>query len=115
VAERRRLQELHGGLAKLVEGDDVRRYHRMNEQFHRTIYAGSHNDYLAELTSLTRTRLSPFSHLQFRALGRLNHSHAEHDKVVAAILRRDRPAAVAAMRRHISTVEITYERYIETA
>ncbi|HUN51045.1 MAG TPA: GntR family transcriptional regulator [Candidatus Sulfotelmatobacter sp.] len=113
AAERQRLVELHGGLAALAAGGDSRRYHRMNEQFHRAIYAGSHNDYLAELTALTRTRLSPFSHLQFRALGRLGHSHEEHDRVVAAILSRDQPAAAAAMRRHISTVEITYERLVE--
>jgi DNA-binding GntR family transcriptional regulator len=112
--ERQHLQELHAALGELVQSGDAKLYHHMNEQFHYLIYGGSHNDYLAELTLATRTRLSPFSHMQFRALGRLNLSHAEHDRVVTAILRGDQAAAAAAMRTHITTVEITYERYVES-
>lgn len=113
--ERQRLQELHMALGELVSGSDPKHYHPMNERFHGLIYTGSHNDYLAELTLATRTRLSPFSHMQFRALGRLSLSHAEHDRVVTAILSGDRAAAATEMRRHIATVEITYERYVESA
>lgn len=113
--ERARLQAFHGSLAELVEHGDPRRYHHMNEQFHGLIYVGSHNEYLAELTFATRTRLSPFSHMQFRTLGRLNLSHAEHDRVVDAILRGDQATAAAEMRSHIAIVENTYERYVESA
>jgi len=113
--ERRNLQEFHDSLAELVRRGDPQRYHHMNVQFHGLIYVGSHNAYLAELTSATRTRLSPFSHLQFHAFGRLNQSHHEHERVVAAILRGDRADAAAEMRSHIATVETTYERYVESA
>jgi DNA-binding GntR family transcriptional regulator len=113
--ERQKLQEVHAGLGELVHGGDPKRYYLVNEKFHGLIYVGSHNDYLAELTFATRTRLSPFSHMQFRALGRLNLSHNEHDRVVAAILRGDQATAAAEMRAHIATVEITYERYVESA
>jgi DNA-binding GntR family transcriptional regulator len=112
--ERQRLQELHGQLGALAEGGDPKHYHRMNERFHESIYIGSHNEYLAELTFATRARLSPFSGTQFRARGRLKRSYAEHDRVVVAIMGRDRDAAVAEMRTHITTVEITYERYVES-
>ena len=115
LKERQKLQTLHVALGELVSGNDPKRYHPMNEKFHTLIYMGSHNDYLAELTLATRTRLSPFSHMQFRALGRLSLSHAEHDRVVAAILNGDCTTAATEMRRHISTVEITYERYVESA
>ena len=77
------------------------------------IYAGSHNEYLAEITLATRIRISPFSRAQFRSLGRLALSHGEHDRVVNAILRGDQATATAEMRGHIATVEITYERYAE--
>ena len=113
--ERRHLQEFHLSLAEVVQSDDAQRYHRMNEQFHGLIYVGSHNDYLAELTSATRTRVSPFSHMQFRTIGRPSLSHAEHDRVVDAILRGDQAAAAAEMRAHIATVEIAFERYVESA
>ena len=112
-AERQALRRLHAELAELVLARDPRRYHTMNEQFHDLIYTGSHNDYLCELTLATRARLSPFSHMQFQALGRLAQSHAEHDRVVAAILDGDKATAAAEMRAHIASVEITYERYVE--
>ncbi len=113
--ERQNLLAFHLSLAELVQRGDPQRYHHMNEQFHGMIYVGSHNEYLAELTFATRTRLSPFSHMQFRALGRLNLSHNEHDRVVAAILRSDQRTAAAEMKSHIATVETTYERYVEDA
>jgi DNA-binding GntR family transcriptional regulator len=115
LRERQELQTLHTALGELASGDDPMPYHPMNEKFHGLIYAGSHNDYLAELTLATRVKLSPFSLMQFRTPGRLSLSHAEHDRIVRAILSRDRAAAAAEMRRHISTVETTYERYIEFA
>jgi len=115
IKERQQLQKLHFALGELVTGNDPKRYYPMNEKFHGLIYAGSHNDYLAELTLTTRTRLSPFSHMQFHALGRLSLSHAEHDRVVAAILSGDCVAAATEMRRHISSVENTYERYADSA
>ena len=113
--ERTTLQGLHAELVKFVLNGDPKRYHQMNEQFHRLIYAGSHNDYLSEITLATRARLSPFSHVQFQALGRLTQSHAEHDRVVVAILEGDQATAAAEMRAHIATVETTYERYVEKA
>ena len=113
--ERQALQELHADLGELVLEGDPKPYHEMNEQFHSLIYIGSHNAYLTELTFATRTRLSPFSHMQFRAMGRLTRSHEEHDRVVAAILQGDQATASAEMRSHITTVEITYERYVESA
>ncbi len=61
--------------------------------FHNAIYAGSQNDYIAEITLATRVRVQPFRRAQFRNLGRLAKSHAEHDRVVVAIMRGDRVGA----------------------
>lgn len=112
--ERRRLTELHEHLSGLVRAGDPERYHHGNEEFHALIYAGSHNDYLEEMTLTTRTRISPFSQAQFRTLGRLALSHAEHERVVTAILRGDQVQAMAEMRGHIATVEVAYERFAES-
>ena len=110
-AERQQLEELHEMLGSLVRQGDPQRYHEENERFHSAIYHGSHNDYLTEITLATRARLSPFRRAQFRTLGRLSMSHAEHERVVTAILRGDKVEAEAAMRGHITVVEETYERY----
>jgi DNA-binding GntR family transcriptional regulator len=113
AAERHALEVVHEELRVLIQSGDPQYYHEVNEQFHGTIYAGAHNDYLAELTFATRTRVQPFRRAQFRLLGRLAESHVEHDQVVRAILRGDKAGAASAMRAHIMTVGEEYEAYAE--
>jgi len=110
-ADRHALEAAHEDLRALIQSGDPQRHHDSNEAFHGTIYAGAHNDYLAELTLATRLRVAPFRRAQFRNLGRLAKSHAEHDVVVEAILRGDRARATEAMRAHIMTVCEEYEMY----
>jgi DNA-binding GntR family transcriptional regulator len=110
-AERRALEQVHGRLRALIQAGDPQRYHELNEAFHSAIYVGAHNAYLAELTLATRQRVQPFRRAQFRNLGRLAKSHAEHDRVVTAVLRGDHAGAAEAMRRHIMTVCQEYEAY----
>lgn len=110
-AERRALEAIHEKLRALIHSGDPQRYHEINEAFHAAIYAGAHNDYLAELTFATRLRVAPFRRAQFRNLGRLAKSHAEHDRVMAAIMRGERLRASEAMRAHITTVRQEYQAY----
>jgi len=110
-AGRHRLEAVHEELRVLSYAGNPDRFHEVNERFHNTIYAGSQNDYIAEITLATRARVQPFRRAQFRNLGRLAKSHAEHDRVVVAILRGDRMGAAAAMRAHIELVRDEYELY----
>src|SRR5271167_810930 len=110
-AERHRLEAIHEELRTLSHAGDPDRFHEVNEQFHSAIYAGSQNSYIAEITLATRTRVQPFRRAQFRNLGRLAKSHAEHDRVVVAILRGDRNGAASAMRAHIERVHGEYALY----
>jgi DNA-binding GntR family transcriptional regulator len=109
--ERHRLEAVHEELRVLSYAGNPDRFHEVNERFHNAIYAGSQNDYIAEITLATRVRVQPFRRAQFRNLGRLAKSHAEHDRVVVAILRGDRVGASAAMRDHIELVRDEYELY----
>lgn len=111
VSERDKLESMHENLRRLIQDGDPQRYHELNETFHAAIYAGAHNDYLAEMSLTTRARVQPFRRAQFRNLGRLTKSYLEHDKVVESILRGERNAAAAAMRAHIITVGQEYETY----
>ena len=110
-AERHRLEAIHEELRVLSYAGNPDRFHEVNERFHNAIYAGSQNGYIAEITLATRVRVQPFRRAQFRNLGRLAKSHAEHDRVVVAIMRGDRPGAAAAMRAHIELVRDEYEIY----
>ena len=112
-AERRGLEAAHDALRLLVHSGDPQRYHDLNEAFHGVIYAGAHNDYLAEMTLTTRARVQPFRRAQFRNLGRLAKSHIEHDRVVQAILRGEQSVAASAMYAHIVTVRDEYEAYTD--
>ncbi len=110
-AQRHGLEAVHEELRVLSHAGNPDRFHEVNERFHNAIYAGSQNDYIAEITLATRVRVQPFRRAQFRNLGRLAKSHAEHDRVVVAILRGDKTGAAAAMRAHIELVRDEYEIY----
>ncbi|MFN3745650.1 MAG: GntR family transcriptional regulator [Hyphomicrobiaceae bacterium] len=105
------LQRAHAALEAVVRAGDPQRYHELNEQFHAIIYAGTHNAYLERLTLETRARIAPFSRAQFRTLGRLARSHAEHDTIVRAIIDGKADRAAAAMRAHIGSVHDAYATY----
>ena len=110
-AERHALEAIHEELRVLSYAGNPDRFHEFNERFHNAIYAGSQNGYIAELTLATRVRVQPFRRAQFRNLGRLAKSQAEHDRVVVAIMRGDKAGAAAAMRAHIELVRDEYEIY----
>src|ERR1700744_6216637 len=109
--ERHRLEAIHEELRVLSYAGDPDRFHAVNERFHNAVYAGSQNGYIAEMTLATRVRVQPFRRAQFRNLGRLAKSHAEHDRVVVAIMRGDKAGAELAMRAHIELVRDEYEVY----
>ena len=109
--ERHRLVAVHEELRLLSYTGNPDRFHEVNERFHNTIYAGSQNTYIADMTLATRVRVQPFRRAQFRNLGRLAKSHAEHDRVVVAIMRGDKAGAATAMRDHIELVRDEYEIY----
>src|SRR5437867_2483321 len=109
--DRQKLEAIHEELRVLSHAGNPERFHEVNERFHNAIYAGSQNGYIAEMTLATRVRVQPFRRAQFRNLGRLAKSHAEHDRVVVAIMRGDKVGAAAAMRAHIELVRGEYELY----
>ncbi|MDR4306783.1 GntR family transcriptional regulator [Chelatococcus sambhunathii] len=108
--ERRRLEEFHASMRPLAADGDAEGFAAANLTFHTQIYAGAHNGHLAEIASGLRSRLMPYRRAQFRTPGRLPRSHEEHGAVTAAILAADAPAAHAAMLRHVSLVEESFEQ-----
>src|ERR1700732_4912646 len=68
-AERHRLEAVHEELRVLSHAGNPDRFHEVNERFHNTIYMGSQNGYIAELTLAPRVRVQPFRGAQFRNLG----------------------------------------------
>ena len=109
-AERTALDASHEELRTLIKDGDPQRYHEINEAFHSTIYAGAHNDYLAELTLATRVRVQPFRRAHSAT------SAGSRSRMPSTMIRgRDRARGPRgrreAMREHIMTVREEYEAY----
>jgi DNA-binding GntR family transcriptional regulator len=102
--ERQRLADAHEACRSAALEGDIPTYYETNLRFHDTIYAISHNGFLAEVTLGVRNRVAPFRRAQFHSIGRLRQSVEEHDVVVQAILAGDADKAAAAMRDHLSYV-----------
>ncbi len=101
---RDKLRRAHDACRDAAAGGDIDVYYAANIRFHETIYEISGNGFLAEVTMSVRNRLAPFRKAQFRSIGRLRLSVAEHAKVVDAILGNEPETAAAYMRDHMLEV-----------
>jgi DNA-binding GntR family transcriptional regulator len=111
--ERHALRACHAGMAALVRAGDPAAFAEANVIFHERIYAGAHNDLLADTARTLRRRLMPYRRAQFRTLGRLPRSHAEHLAVTLAIERGEAEAAARVMRAHLGLVEAAYASFTQ--
>ena len=109
--ERRRLQARHEAMIALAAKGDPDAYSDANVDFHLAIYAGAHNEPIADYTRSLRRRVGPFRRAQFQVEGRLTRSTEEHGAVVRAILGGDPAAAHAAMLHHVGLVEDAFEAF----
>lgn len=101
ATDRKRIEHIHQQAKQAVTGRATKTYAALNEDLHRTIYAGARNKTLEGIALNLRQRLAPFrARLFFTADNRMRGSHAEHDAIVKAILAQDAGAAAEAMRDH---------------
>ena len=108
--ERKRLQALHQKMGKFVAQFSEESYADANRTFHLAIYEGAHNPVLLEFAIGLRRRLDPFRRAQFRATGRLERSHKEHEIIVSAIIAGSCNDAHAAMLDHVHSVEDAFDQ-----
>lgn len=109
--ERSKLAALHRESEAMVDTGDIDAYDRMNWEFHRTIYEGTHNSFIAEQAIALRDRMAAFRRAQLREGGRLVHSRGEHGNVLEAIMRGDGEEAARCMRAHMFNASIALERF----
>jgi DNA-binding GntR family transcriptional regulator len=99
--EQQALVNAHQACRGARDGNDPDAYYRLNEQFHRTIYAASHNAFLAEQAIGLHRRLRPYRRLQLRVRNRMTASFLEHDSIVEAILAGNGELAAERLRGHV--------------
>jgi DNA-binding GntR family transcriptional regulator len=108
--ERRGLQRLHENMAGMAARGEVEAFRAANETFHGLVYQGAHNSLIEDATRLLRRRVSAYRRAQFRTVGRLASSHAEHEAVVKAIVSGEPARAHAAMLEHVDLVGASFEK-----
>lgn len=96
-----------------------RHYENWDNRLHRTLAEAAHNTVLLALFDILNAvrRAVVWGRLR-RELERPpadHHSFAEHRAVVAAVVERNVPAATAAMRRHLKSVELNLLTVLEAA
>ncbi len=101
IRERAELLELHRGMETLAVQGDGAAYDEANAAFHRRLFEGARNRFLAEAAEALRVKLSPFRRAQLADTARMRRSSEEHAEIVAAICERDPDAASRALRRHL--------------
>ena len=81
--------------------DDPDTYYRMNEDFHKALYAASHNSFLVEECKNLKRRLSAYRRLQLRVRDRLDTSFKEHSEIYTALTVGDGARAEKLLRNHV--------------
>lgn len=101
AGDRGEIRRLHEIMAGAVTDNRVEDYYRFDVEFHDALHRAAHNSILeAELRGLRR-RFAPYRRSHFLRRGRIDHSFAEHERIVAAIEAGDAEAAARATREHI--------------
>lgn len=99
--QRSALQQLQNAMTDMARAGDADQYEVANTRFHQLIYTGSRNEDVAAMAEEMRRKLSPFRRLQLTDAGRVGRSHAEHGRIVEAIMQGDAQAADRALRQHL--------------
>ena len=81
--------------------DDPRAHARFNTIFHENIYRAAHNRFLLKSLRSLHDSVALLGHTTFAAPGRIPEALAEHQAIVAAIVRRDETDAEALARHHV--------------
>lgn len=114
AAEVARLQSAHECAARCCEALDSDAYARANAQFHSVLYDGCHNLFLKRQIVSIRRRTQVYRQNLFARTARIAVSHADHEKVVDAIVRGDAESAAQHMLEHISIGGKDFAEFVST-
>lgn len=110
--ERSRIMEIHDLSARAVKSRDYGAYDGHNRDFHKLLYAATHNSILEEEASTIRHRMAVFRRNQLRFGDRLVASHREHGQILAIMAQGDGDAAARFMRAHMLNAASALDQYI---
>ncbi len=99
-----RLGELQEDMKAAYRDRNVERYENANRLFHAFFVEQSGNAHLREMVEATKRKMYDMAAESFPSAFHIEQYLVDHDRIVAAIERRDAAQAVAAMRAHLRNV-----------
>ncbi len=100
--EKAELLILHRECEQYMTSGNSEDYYEANKQFHFFLYTLSRNQYLMEQAISLHNRLHPYRRLQLRVNNRMQHSFAEHEQIVNAIISADEVLAESLLKSHVT-------------
>jgi len=110
--ERQELKRIGEEFAFGSQVPAIDRYSELNIEFHKTIYRGTHNPFLEEMTRQMRRRVAPYRRHTFYLSGRISESAEEHRVIAEAICVGDAERAYAEMRSHVDIQRAQFSDFI---
>lgn len=95
------LQQAQAACRQCMIRGDINGYYYENGEFHRLIYEGSHNAFLAQEARRLHAMLKPYRRLQLHARHRLENSWCEHERIVEALIAGDADTAQRELKAHV--------------
>jgi len=96
------LWEIQKRLEEELETGNQESFYDVNAEFHDTLYAASHTQFIAEQTRLLRKRVSMYRRHVTYLPGRMAATIEEHARIISAIQQKDPKAAMAAAQDHVN-------------
>ncbi|MCO5099340.1 MAG: GntR family transcriptional regulator [Burkholderiaceae bacterium] len=101
-ADRAALEHSFEDAAEAARVGDIDEYYRCDVAFHDVLYRAAHNGLLEEQLRALRNRFGPYRRRHFAWRGRIEQSHEEHARMIAAIKNGDPDETEVATRAHVS-------------
>ncbi|MBB95686.1 MAG: GntR family transcriptional regulator [Rhodobacteraceae bacterium] len=95
------LRRTHEQIGTCIAENRPEEYDTLNLAFHRIIYRGAGNAYLEEQVDILRHRLSPYRRWLLQKMNRMQLSHEEHGRILAALADGDAHRAAEEMQKHV--------------
>ncbi len=105
--EQSKLSDIHSKFQTAIKAKDSKLYSELNEEFHKLIYSGAHNETLENIALNMWQQLSPYRrNMFFTRKERMKASYKEHQKIVEAIMSSNQDTAYAAMYQHVTNSSV---------
>jgi DNA-binding GntR family transcriptional regulator len=112
AAERRELSDVHAASGVALEARNEDEYARLGRRFHAVVILSTHNNVLIDMTDKLALQTVPYRRFQLRREGRPEANHADHERILAAIMAGNDAEAYELMRRHVTVQGDVLAEYI---